>query len=33
MDERVMSGLSVIHDTCHQKEKQKGIHESHVSHP
>ena len=24
MDERLMSGLSVIDDTCHQKAKQKG---------
>ena len=24
MDERLMSGLSVIDDTCHQMAKQKG---------
>ena len=24
MDERVMSSLSVIDDTCHQMEKQEG---------
>ena len=29
----MMSGLGVIEDTCHQKEKQKGTHGSHESHP
>ena len=34
MDERLMSGLSVIDDTCHQMAKQKnGTHGSHVSYP
>ena len=31
--EKINEWLGLIDDTCHHKAKQKGTHESHVTHP